>query len=177
VIATAQVEISDHGITIRDAARELGDFVWGEGAWTLRVIDPRLSSEALEQLAFAVDRFGGTFLAGRPRITSLDPAGRDKDLHTLGLLPDPRADVVLLVDPSRPGDLSLHFGPLHLHRVTITASTASRLISEAFGRGFEVRRSVVTHGDPAAPKSLLTEIGTQQARETREIELFRPSWG
>jgi len=160
-----RIDVGDDGVSIRDGAEVRGSFPWGSGEWSLRITDTRVGAR---QPPMALT---GKLVVGvpteHPRVTSLDRKGRDQDRDLLGLAADDLADPVLLTNPRLDGDLKLHYGPLHAHALTISDGDATRLITEAFRRGFEVRRSLA-HVDGVGASELITEITTKRAADTPE---------
>lgn len=161
------VQIDEEGVHLhRGSARER-TFAWTDRRWTLDLRDTRVPRPPQDPIS-GVPRHHAL---GKPRITELSDEAAAVDRALLGLAEDPGIDPVLLTNPKAPGELSLHFGPLHVHSASITDAQARSLVRGAVERGFEVRRltgfAVLPHGGSAF--CLVTEITAVPAVGTPEV--------
>lgn len=162
-MAQVSVTADSTGIQVREGGQVLASLAWSSQGWSLVVKDTRFPDVAWDDLA--------SQSSGNPRVTSLDADGRDQDGRILGLPRDSAADPILLSNPVNVGELTVHWGPLHLHSGHLADAEARNLIETSFRLGFEVRRSsLVWHGkSPMGSRTLETTITPRRASETPEV--------
>jgi hypothetical protein len=161
------VHVDEAGIHLQRGEATERMFPWGTGHWTIDLRDSRVPPPPAGGISGLPVRHS----TGRPRVTELTVTVRDEDRSLLGLPPDPVGDPILLTNPTVPGALSLHFGPLHVHGAPVTDAQARTLILESVRRGFEVRRSIgfAIQRDGGSAWCLVTEITTATSAETPEV--------
>lgn len=161
------VQLDDQGIHLHREGRRERSFPWADRSWTLDLRDTRVPRPPQDE----VSGLPMHHAAGKPRITELTPAAAAVDRSLLGLPEDPGADPILLTNPAADGELSLHFGPLHVHAAPLSDGQGKDLIRAAVGHGLTVRRmtgfAVLPHGGSAY--CLVTEVTGVPAAETPEV--------
>ncbi len=161
------VQVDEVGIHLRRGEETERVFPWGHEHWTIDLRDTRVPPPP----AGGISGLPIRHFTGRPRVTELTAAVRDEDRSLLGLPPDPSGDPILLTNPTVPGALSLHFGPLHVHGAPLSDAQGRTLVLESVRRGFEVRRSIgfAVQRDGGSAWCLVTEITTMRAESTPEV--------
>jgi hypothetical protein len=161
------VLVDEEGIHLRRGDETERKFPWGDGHWTIDLRDTRVPPPPAGGISGLPIRHS----SGRPRVTELTAVVRDQDRSLLGLPEDPAGDPILLTNPTTPGALSLHFGPLHIHGASLSDAQGRTLVMESVRRGFEVRRSIgfAVQRDGGSAWCLVTEISTVRAEGTPEV--------